>query len=173
MWLRHSTVLSTGSRRRIRLLLECAAVVLVVLPGIAVASAGTGGHSDEDAQMLADVMQVVHTNFATYNDRKWDELRLTYAEDAVFLIQNQDPVQGRDAITESHRRLRDVTGPVDLDSIEVVRARANGQIANLVYTFTAQSGHIRALANVFYERQPSGSVLLAVDQPGFREQPVS
>ena len=89
-----------------------------------------------------------------------------------MLFQNQDPVQGRAAVTETHRRVRDVFGAVDLHSIEVVRARADGKMANLVYTFTAQSGHIRALANVFYERQPDGSVVLAVDQPGFREQPM-
>jgi ketosteroid isomerase-like protein len=158
--------------RRIRMLLAFAAVAFTAVPGIAAAGAGTGQHSDDDAAMLADVLRVVHTNFATYNDRKWDEFRLTYAEDAVFLLQNQDPVRGRDAITETHRRVRDAFGPVDLDSIKVVRARANGKIANLVYTFTAQSGHVRALANVFYERQPDGSVVLAVDQPGFREQPL-
>ena len=157
--------------QRIRLLLASVAVVLIAVPG-APAGSSTGGESDDDGQMLAEVMRVVHTNFATYNERKWDEFRLTYAEDALFLIQNQDPVRGRDAITEAHRRLRDVTGPVDLDSIEVTRARASGTTANLVYTFTAQSGHMRGLANVFYERQPDGSVVLGVDQPGFREQPV-
>ena len=158
--------------QKIRMLLASAAVVLIAVPGITAAGSSTGGESDDDAQMLSDVMRVVHTNFATYNDRKWDDFRLTYAEDAVFLIQNQDPVRGRDAITEAHRRLRDVTGPVDLESIEVTRARASGTTANLVYTFTAQSGHMRGLANVFYERQPDGSVVLGVDQPGFREQPV-
>ena len=141
--------------QRIRMLLASAAVVFIAVPGVP-----------------ADVMRVVHTNFATYNDGRWDQFALTYAEDALFLVQNRDPVRGRDAITEAHRRLRDVTGPVDLDSIEIVRARADGETAKLVYTFTAQSGHLRALANVFYERQPDGSVVLGVDQPGFREQPV-
>jgi ketosteroid isomerase-like protein len=154
------------------MLLASAAVALIVVSGIAVAGAGTGGHTDADAQMLADVMRVVHANFIAYNDRKWDEFALTYTEDAVFLPPHRDPVRGRDAITETHLRLRDVTGPVDLDSIEPVRARANGKIANLVYTFTAQSGHLRAGADVLYERRPDGSVLLGVDQVGFREQPV-
>ena len=156
---------------RIRMLVASAALILIAIPGIAAAGSSPGGERD-DAQMLADVMRVVHVNFATYNDRKWDDFRLTYAEDAIFLIQNRDPVRGRDAITEEHRRLRDVTGPVDLDSVEVVRASADGTTANLVYTFTAQSGHLRGLANVFYERQPDGSVVLGVDQPGFREQPL-
>ena len=112
------------------MLVGSAALVLVAVPGIAAAGSTTGGEDDNDAQMLADALRVVRTNFATYNDRKWDELALTYAEDAVFLIQNQDPVRGRDAITEAHRRLRDVTGPVDLDSVEVVRASANATTAN-------------------------------------------
>jgi hypothetical protein len=148
---------------RIRMLLA-AAVAFVAVPGIA-AAGGSGGHADDDAAMLADVMRVVHTNFATYNDERWDEFALTYATDAVFLFQNQDPVRGRDAITETHRRVRDVFGPVDLDSIEVVRARADAKLAHLVYTFTARSGHVRGLADVFYERQSDGSVVLAVDSP--------
>ena len=158
--------------QRLRMLLAAAAVALIAGPWIGAAGAGTAGHSDDDAQMLADVMRVVHTNFATYNDRNWDEFALTYAGDAVLLFQNQDPVRGRDAITETHRRVRDVFGPVDLDSIEVVRARADGKMAHLVYTFTARSGHLRGLADVFYERQPDGSVVLGVDQPGFGERPV-
>ena len=158
--------------QRIRILLVAAAVACVAVPGITAAGAGVSGHSDDDAEMLADVMRVVHANFATYNEKKWDEFAFTYAQDAVFLPVTQDPIHGRDAITETHRRLRDATGPVDMDSVEVVRARANGKIANLVFTFTARSGHVRGMADVLYERQPDGSVLLAVDQVAFREQPV-
>jgi ketosteroid isomerase-like protein len=158
--------------QRIRMLLVAAAVACVAVPGIAAAGAGLGGHSDDDAAMLADAMRVVQANFATYNDKKWDEFALTYAPDAVFLPVSQDPIQGREAITETHRRLRDATGPVDLDSVEVVRARASRKIANLVFTFTARSSHVRGLADVLYERQPDDSVLLAVDQVAFREQPV-
>jgi len=47
-----------------------------------------------------------------------------------------------------------------------------GKIANLVFTFTAQSGRARGLADVLYECQPDGSVLLGVDQVGIRQMPV-
>ena len=168
---RQQTTTGASHRSLIRIL-SSATVVLIVASGITVAGAGTGGDTGDDPQMIRDVMRVVHANFTTYNDRNWDEFRLTYAEDAVALPTGHDPVRGRDAITEFHQRVREATGPVDLDSIDVVRARANGKIANLVYTFTAQSGHIRAVADVLYERQPDGSVLLGVDQIGFRERGV-
>ena len=157
--------------RRTRMLVASAAAVLVMVPGIALAGAGTGNDTDDEAQMMRDVMRVAHANFVAYNDKKWDEFRLTFTDDALMLPPNQEPVRGPGAITDLHRDLRDVVGAVDLESFEVVRPRANGKIANLVYTFTTQS-HVRLMSDVLYERQPNGSVLLGVLQVGLREQPV-
>jgi len=56
----------------IRMLLAAAAVACAAVPGIAAAGAGVGGHSDDDAAMLADAVRVVQANFATYNDKKKD-----------------------------------------------------------------------------------------------------
>jgi len=157
--------------RRTRMLAASAAAVLLVVPGIAVAGAGTNGDTDDEAQMMRDVMRVAHANFVAYNDKKWDEFRMTFTDDAIMLPPNQDPVRGPDAITDTHRELRDVLGAVDLESFELVRARADGKIANLVYTFTTES-HVRFMSDVLYERQPEGSVLLGVLQVGSRQHPV-
>src|SRR2546429_6576151 len=60
---------------RIRMLLASATVVLIVVPGVAVAGAGTGGRTNEDDQMVAAAKQTQRAIAAAYNDKKWDELR--------------------------------------------------------------------------------------------------
>ena len=152
-----------------RILVASAALGLLVAPGLARARPGTSGDANDDAQMIADARRVMHATVVAYNDKKWEELRALYTEDAVVLLPNHDPIQGRDAIIEYDKSVRDVAGPIDDGSFEPVRARANGKIANLVDKFTTGSGHVRWLADGLYERQPDGSVLFGVDQVGFAD----
>jgi ketosteroid isomerase-like protein len=119
--------------------------------------------------MITDARRVLHAVVVAYNNKKWDELRALYAEDAVMLPPNHDPIRGRDAITEYLRSIRDVAGPLDDGSFDAVRARANGKIADLVDKFTMGSGRVRLLADGLFERQPDGSVLVGVDQFGFAD----
>jgi ketosteroid isomerase-like protein len=154
---------------RMRMFLASAAVVLVVVAGIAVAGAGTGGGTD-DAQMIADARQSQRAVYAAYNDKKWDELRLLFAEDAIMLPPNHEPIRGRDAIIEFVRSGRDVVGEIDWSGEESAqRVEVSGKLVNFVYQFTAQSGRVRLMSNVIYERQPDGSVLVSVDEPSFMD----
>ncbi len=152
-------------------LVACAAAMFLL--GSANAHAGTeaGGGSHADAHMVADAMRTEHDSVAAYNDRRWHELRAFYAEDAIVLPPNHEPIRGRDAIVEYLRGLRDVAGPGDLDSFETVRVTATGTLANLVRNFTLRSGRIHLVSTAVYERQTDGSVLLGVDQLAFRERP--
>ena len=151
------------SNGRMRILLASAATVLILAPGIALAGGGTGGSTDDDAQMIADAKRTENAIVVAWNEKKWDELGPLYAEDAVVLPPNHDPVKGRAAIVEYYRGLRDALG--ELGGLEPVRDRANGRLADLVTRFTAESGHVRMIYQGLYERQPDGSVLLGVDQP--------
>ena len=153
------------------MLLASASVALILAPGIAVAGAGTGGSTNEDDQLVAAAKRTDSAIIAAYNDKKWDELRALYAEDAVMSPPNHEPVLGRDAIVEYIRSIRDVAGKLD-DGEEYLRVKASGNLASLAVTFTANSGHFRMTDAQLYERQPDGSVVMAVEEFGFRERPV-
>ena len=159
---------------RIRMLLASATVVLIVVPGVAVAGAGTGGRTNEDDQMVAAAKQTQRAIAAAYNDKKWDELRLLYMDDALMVPPNHEPVRGRDAIAEYLRGVRDAAGPFDMNGRDIrgsesARVRGSGGLANFVYGFTIQSGHVRMTSNELYERQPDGSVLIGIDEFSLRD----
>ena len=163
---RHPKAVGVWHRRFLRILLGSAAVVVLVAPGRA-GGAGTGGTPDDDARMIADARQTEHAIFVAYNDRKWDELRTQYTEDAVGLPPNHDPVLGRDAWADYLRSIRDVAGPLD-PQFDWVRVRVTGgRTAHVVSKFTTQSGRVHMTYTGLYERQPDGSALLGVDQFGF------
>ena len=150
-----------------RMLLASAAVTLIMVGGIAAAGAGTGGGS-EDPQIIADAKRTEAAILVAYNDKKWDDLRALYTEDAVLLPPNHDAVRGPEAIVEYYRRVHDVYGEIDLASLEYVRVRASEQLADLVTNFTMQSG-VRLVYQGLYERPTDGAVLLGVDHVGFRD----
>jgi len=143
-----------------------------VLPGMAVAGAGTGEATNDGTQMIADAKRTERAIVTAVNRKQWDELRALYAPDAVLLPPNHDPVQGRDAIVDYIRGIRDVIGPIDDDGEQYLRVKAGGNVASFATMFTANSGHLRVTDTAVYERQPDGSVLLAVEHFGLRERPV-
>jgi hypothetical protein len=64
-------------------------------------------------------------------------------------------------------------GPWKIDvETKYIRVRGSGKFVSLTGYFTTQSGHVRMSYADLYERQPDGSVLLAVNDFGFREQAV-
>ena len=147
------------------MLLASAVTMLILAPGIALAGGETGGNTDDDAQMIADAKGTENAIVVAWNEKKWSELGALYAEDAMVLPPNHNPVAGRAAIVEYFRGLRDALG--ELGGLEPVRTRANGRLADLVTKFTAESGRVRMIYQGHYERQPDGSVVLGVDQPAF------
>ena len=82
---------------------------------------------------------------AAYNDKSWDEFGRLYAEDALMMPPNHEPLRGRDAIIRYISSVRDVFGEIDR-GYQHLRAKGSGE--------------------------PDGSVLLAVDQIGFDGQAV-
>ena len=153
---------------RERIVLTSAVMVLIVVPGIAVGRAGTSG--DDEARMIADATRTEMAVATAYNDRRWDDMRMLFTEDAMVILPNRDPIRGRDAIIESSRQVRDVLGPFDGPRFEHLRASGGGgRTAHIVANFTFQSGALRLIYDGLYERQPDGRVLLAVEHDGFRD----
>jgi ketosteroid isomerase-like protein len=146
-------------------------VALVVVPGIAAAGAGMGRDTADEAQIVIDAKQVEKKVVAAYNDRKWDELPPLFAEDAVLLATNHEPVRGRDAIVSYYKSARDVAGEIN-DGWQFLRVTGSGHFANLAGLITLGSGRIRLWYTDTYERQPDGSVRLVVNAFAFPEEPV-
>ena len=159
----------TGRWRMLRIVVASAAVAFMVAPGIAGAGSGTSGNSDEDAQMVADATRTEQAIVTAYNDKKWDELRALYLDDALMLPPNHEPIRGRDAIAEYLRSLRDVAGPIDAGGVEHVRVRGSGTLANIVGKFSIHSGRGRMMTDEVFERQADGSVLCGIDHFSFRD----
>jgi ketosteroid isomerase-like protein len=150
------------------MLVGSVAGVLLLAPRLA--GAGTGNDGRDDAQMRADAMRVEHAIAVAYNDKKWEDLRTLYADDALGLPPNHDPVHGGDAWVAYLRGARDLVGPLDEASFQPVHVSVtDGRVAHVVGEFTMQSGRVRMVYTGLYERRADGSVVLAVDQFGFRD----
>ena len=156
---------------RMRMLLASAAAVLIVVPGVAVAGAGTGESTNNDAQIVADAKRAERAYDAAWNDKRWDQLRLFYAEDALLLPPNHDPVQGRDAIIEYFKGARDLFGEID-DHSKWLHSSGSGNLAHLSGEITTHSGRVHVTYSDLWERQPDGLLVIAVSAVGFPQRPV-
>jgi ketosteroid isomerase-like protein len=157
--------------RRIRMLLASAAVALITGPGIAAAGAGTGGDTDDDAQLVADAKRAERAYDAAWNDKRWDDLRLLYAEDALLVLPNQDPIEGRERIVDQLKRSRDAIGEID-DHSTWLRATGSGDLAVLAGQITTRSGRVRLTYSDVWERQADGTVVITVSAVGLPQRPV-
>jgi len=153
------------------MLLASAAVVLAAVPGIAAAGAGTGGDTSDDAQIVADAKRAERAYDAAWNDRRWDEIRLLYAEDALLLLPNHEPIEGRDKIVDHLKSSRDVFGEIDEHSTWL-RVKGSGNLATLAGELTTRSGRLRITYSDLWERHPDGSVVIAVSAVGLPQRPV-
>ena len=156
--------------QRIRMLVACAAAAVIAMPGIA-AGGGMGGDTGDATQMVAEAKRVEIAIVTAYNDRRWDQLPPLFAEDAVLLLSNHEPIHGRDAVAGYYETLRDVVGEIN-EGWEFLRVQGTGMSATLTGIVTLGSGRVRVWYSDLYERQPDGSVQLAVNAIGFAQRPV-
>jgi ketosteroid isomerase-like protein len=151
------------------MLVASACVVLFVAPGSAGAVAGaTSEDATDEAQPVAEAMRLDQNWVQRYNDRKWDDLGALYAEDAIAVPPNHEPVQGRAAIVEYYKGLRDSLGEME-GGTETFRGAASGKLVSLVAKYSAYSGRVRFVGHELFERQPDGSLKCTVDMVGFRD----
>ena len=158
--------MSTNHRWARRILLAVGAVCLLAAPGIA--GAGSSGSGSDDP-MVADAMKLDRNFVELFNARKWDELGTTYyAENAIAVPPNHEPIQGRAAIIEYFRGSRDGFGDIEMDP-DVWKASASGDLVSIVGKYQGQHGSIRATSHELFQRQSDGSLKAIVDMFGFRD----
>jgi ketosteroid isomerase-like protein len=149
----------------------CAAVAVLLAPGIARAGSGesSGGASDQN-QMVAGAVRTEQTIVRLWNEKKWDELAVQYTDDAIGVPPNHEPIHGGKAIAEYYRSLRDTAGELE-GGTQWFRVQSSGDVVSLVGKYSIYSGRVRVTSHELYERQPDGSMKLAVDMFGYRDGP--
>lgn len=144
-----------------------AVVPMVVLPGALSAQADDEVHSD--AAMVAEAFRMNQMLIDLYNARKFEEMAARYyAEDAIALPPNHEPVRGRAAIAEYFRGVRDSLGEAEVSG-PPLRSSVSGDNVSLMSQYSAHQGQLRVVAHETFERQPDGSLRAVQDMFGFRD----
>lgn len=139
---------------------------LAPVPGTAGAAADG---QTEVTGMVAEALRMDQMFVQLFNERKFDELvAVYYVENAMVIAPNHEPIQGRAAIADYFRGVRDAFGDIEM-SAQPWRASASGSLVSVVGKYEGQAGHIRATSHELFERQSDGSLKCTVDMFGFRD----
>lgn len=153
---------SARARRWLGLTMSLACVAgLFVAPGIA-----SAGDDDSDKEMIAKVIDVRHKFIEAFNAKKWDELGALYLDDAVAIPPNHEPIEGRAAIAEYFKSIRDAVGEGHCD--EPFKFTVSGKFVAAVGHCAAYSGRLGFNTHELFEQQDDGSLLFKFDMFGLR-----
>ena len=104
-----------------------------------------------------------------FNENKLDELGdFYYAEDALFIPPNHEPIRGRKNIVEELKGIRQTFGEFQtgLRPLQVVEA---GDLTSIVNQGATLQGGVRTVMHEAFQRQADGSWKVIVDMAGFRD----
>src|SRR3954451_24991625 len=97
---------SARARRWLGLTLSLVCVAgLFAAPGIA--SAGDDNAEKSDEAQIAEGVAMQQKFVEAYNAKAWDKVGALYAEDAIAIPPNHEPIKGRAAIVEYWKSVRD------------------------------------------------------------------
>lgn len=102
-----------------------------------------------------------------FNEQRWDEVLEFFAEDAIAVPPNHEPIRGNKAIVELNKTLRPFVGEI-LSGNEPHRVITSGTITTIVGNYVFSTG-IRLTSTEVYQRQADGRYKLQVDHYGFRD----
>ena len=153
---------------KLKVLAACMAVVSMLTFTGAISAQADDEVRTDAAAMVAEAFRMEQLFVELYNNRQFEELGARYyAEDAIVIPPNTEPVRGRAAIVEYFKGVRDGFGDIEVQ--EPLRSSANGALVALVGQYTGHHGQLRAVTHELYERQSDGSLLTVHDQFGFRD----
>jgi ketosteroid isomerase-like protein len=143
-----------------------AVVSMLAVPGAISAQADDEAGSDVTA-MVAEAVRMQQQLIERYNARKFEEMGAFWAEDAIALPPNHEPIRGRGAIVEYFRENRDTLGEGEVGP--PLASSVSGNLVAVVPQYTGRQGQLRIVAHELFERQPDGSLLCIQDMFGFRD----
>ena len=160
----HTT--SARARRWLGLTMGLASAVgLLVAPGIA--GAGDDDAEQSDEKKIAEGVAVQQKFVEAYNAKAWDKVGALYAEDAIAIPPNHEPVKGRAAIVEYWKSVRDTVGEGKCG--EAMDGVAGGKyVANVSRSCTAHSGSLGFTFHELVERGEDGTWRYKFDMFGLR-----
>lgn len=158
-------------RTRLHACTLAAALVLSVVAGTGTiatrAAAAPSSVSNPTADPARDAL-AYHRHFVTlFNEQRWDEVLDFFAEDAVAVPPNHEPMRGNKAIVEFNKTVRPLVGEI-LPGNEPHRVIKNGNLTTIVGNYVFTSG-IRLTSTEVYQRQADGRYRLQIDHYGFRD----
>ena len=161
---REQHTMARGHRRLTRIVVASAAAVLLVAPGIA----GAGDDVEQsDDEKIAEGVAVQQKFVAAYNAKAWDKVGALYAEDAIAIPPNHEPIRGRAAIVEYWKSVRDSVG--EGKCAEAMDGVAGGKyVANVSRSCTAYSGGLGFTTHELVERGEDGIWRYKFDMFGLR-----
>jgi ketosteroid isomerase-like protein len=154
---------------KLKVLVAIMAVVpILVVPGAVSAQADGEARSDA-AAMVAEAVRMDQMFIDLYNARKFDEMSARYyAEDAIALPPNHEPIQGGAAIAEYFRENRDSLGEAEFSGAPL-SSSASGDLVSIIVEYSGHQGQLRVVAHETFERQSDGSLRNVHDAFGFRD----
>lgn len=157
-----------------------AALVLAALAGAvpraAPSLAGqTGGDpaaraAPADEPVVTEVRKLADRFLELWKENRLDELVAGfYADDAIMVPPNHEPIHGREAILAFLKGIREPLGDFD-EGDHVIRLTAGGaDTLSWVGRYSFHGGMLRLTTHELYVRQADGSMRCAVDMFGYRD----
>jgi ketosteroid isomerase-like protein len=149
--------------------------MLVTGGGVAASSAiGQGnGHvvraAAVDDTMTRDAIRMDQGFVQLWNENRLAELvQFYYADDAIVIPPNTEPLRGHAAILAYYKNLRDILGPLE-GGTDFFRTSSSGNLVSLVPKYSVRFGRLRITSHELFERQPDGSLKDVVDMFGSRD----
>jgi ketosteroid isomerase-like protein len=145
--------------KRARAVIAVLIVALIVLPSTTVTAS--------ERILTPEEMDVEYVRL--WNENKFDELGdFYYAENAMFMPPNEEPIRGKPNIVERLKEVRQLFGEFQtgLRPLQVVETES---MTSVVGNFAFLNGGIRLVSHEAFQRQPDGSWKAIVDMPGFRD----
>lgn len=102
-----------------------------------------------------------------FNEQRWDEVLEFFAEDAIAIPPNHEPIRGNQANMEFNRTLRPLVGEI-LPGNEPYRVVKDGDLTTIVGNYVFSTG-IRLTSTEVSQRQADGRYRLQIDHYGFRD----
>lgn len=153
---------------KLKVLAACMAVVSMLTVTGAISAQADDEVRTDAAAMVAETVRMQQRLIDLYNDRKFEEMGFFWAEDAIALPPNHEPIRGRAAIVEYFRGARDVLGEGEVSDAPLASS-VSGNLVSVMPAYTGHNGQLRVVAHETFERQPDGSLLCIQDQFGFRD----
>jgi ketosteroid isomerase-like protein len=144
--------------------------VPLAAPSMAGQPAGGVRAAAADEPAVSEVGRLIDRFLELWKANRLDELVAGfYADDAVMVPPNHEPIHGREAILAYLKGLRGPLGEFDEGDHRIRVTAGADRVVSWVGRYSFRGGTLRLTTHELYVRQPDGSMRCAVDMFGYRD----